>query len=100
MGPWSVRCPADQVVVGFDGRAGFDLDQVSFECAPLVLAGSASGYQLSTGPTTSLPVDGGPTGPTFQDGCSPNQVVVGTTTYAGQIIYQIGLTCSTPEPSP
>jgi hypothetical protein len=93
MGPWSATCPANNAVVGFHGRAGFDLDQVSFECAPLGLSRNASTYVLTVGPSTSLSPQGGTTGPTYQDGCAPNGVVVGTSGQAGQIVYSLGLTC-------
>jgi hypothetical protein len=99
-GPWTVMCPPNQMVVAFHGQAGFDLDQVSFECAPLVILKSFSGYRLSIGAGTSLPAQGGTTGPTFQDGCPPNQIAVGTNTHAGQIIYELGLYCSTPALTP
>jgi hypothetical protein len=99
-GPWKVMCPPNQMVVAFHGLAGFDLDQVSFECAPLTILKSFSGYRLSIGAGTSLPAQGGTTGPTFQDGCPPNQIAVGTNTHAGQIIYELGLYCSTPALTP
>jgi hypothetical protein len=95
-GPWSETCPPNQVVVAFHGRAGYDLDQVTFECAPLQLAPSAASYQIVIGPTTSLPTQGGPTGPTFQDGCPPDQVTVGSIGQAGPIIYELGMSCATP----
>jgi hypothetical protein len=94
-GPWVQMCPQNQVVVAFHGRAGIDLDQVSFECAPLTLAKTGSTYQITTGTPTSLPPQGGPTGPTFQDGCPPDQVAVTSNVQAGQIIYELGLSCAT-----
>src|SRR6185295_6852142 len=54
-GLWMVMCPPNQVVVGFHGLAGFDLDRVSFECAPLNILESSSSYRLSIGAVTSLP---------------------------------------------
>jgi hypothetical protein len=85
-------CPQNQVVVAFHGRAGFDLDQVSFECAPLEF--STTGVTI--GAVTSLPPEGGPTGPLFQDGCPSGEVVVGTSAQAGSIVYNLGLSCATP----
>jgi len=100
MGPWTSMCPANQMVVAFHGRAGFDLDQVAFECAPLVLSKMGSSYRLSTGPVTSLPPEGGTTGPVFQDGCGTSQVAVGTRGHEGAIIYDLGLLCATPAVTP
>ena len=96
MGPCTQACPQDQVVVGFHGRAGFDLDQVSFECAPLQLSSRGPTTQVTIGPITSLPPEGGTTGPTFQEACPPGEVVLGTSSEAGAIVYKLGLSCATP----
>ena len=93
-------CPANHVVVGFHGKAGFDLDQVSFECAELSLSPPGSPYQVMIGPSTSLPPQGGTTGPLFQDGCAPDKVVVGTRSQAGQVVYELGLLCAVPAVTP
>jgi hypothetical protein len=89
-------CPSNQVVVAFRGRAGYDLDQVAFDCAPLSLSRNRFGGQVTIGPVTSLPPQGGPTGPTFQDGCPAGEVVLGTNSQAGAIVYKLGLSCATP----
>jgi hypothetical protein len=91
-GPWTERCPANQVVVGFHGQAGRDLDAVGIDCAPLTVSKTGSG--VSHGPITSLPALGGSTGPIFQDGCQPDQLAVGSNLQAAQIVYQLGLFCA------
>jgi hypothetical protein len=100
MGPWNAMCPANQVVVAFHGRAGVDLDQVAFECAPLTMSGSSGSYRLSIGAATSLPPHGGTTGFTYQDGCPAGQIVVGTDGQAGPIVYELGLSCGAPAIQP
>jgi hypothetical protein len=91
--PWTERCPSNQVVVGFHGRAGYDLDALGIDCAPLAV--SKAGNGVLHGPITSMPTQGGPTGPTFQDGCRPDQLAVGSNLQAGQIVYALGLFCAT-----
>jgi hypothetical protein len=92
--PFMQTCPTNQVVVGYQGRAGSYLDQVAFTCAPLVISLGAMGYQLSIGAKTTFSPSGGNGGTAFQDGCAAGQIVRGTnvTTFSN-IVDAVGLIC-------
>jgi hypothetical protein len=90
-------CPTGQVVIGFAGRSGVYLDQVGFECAPLVLSSSRAGYVVSIGAATPLTPAGGNGGTAFQDACPAGQVARGTNVaIVDQIVEAIGLSCGSP----
>ena len=42
-------CPTDQIVVGFSGRSGADVDQIVVLCAPLTISGASPTFTLSVG---------------------------------------------------
>jgi hypothetical protein len=94
--PWTQRCPTGQVVVGFAGRSGADLDQVAFECAPW----SASDAGLSMGAYVTLPAAGGDGGTAFQQTCPAGQLARGDALRAGDWIDAFGLVCGTPVLAP
>jgi hypothetical protein len=98
--PWSQMCPADEVVVGFSGRSGADLDQVAFECAPWTASNNVDGGVLSAGPTVTLPAAGGDGGTPFQDTCPPGQLARGSNLRAGAWVDAFGLVCGTPALAP
>jgi hypothetical protein len=94
--PWTQTCPANQVVVGFFGRSGADLDQVAFQCAPWTPADGGSDV-LSIGSTTVTSSGaGGDGGLPFEDMCPTGQVARGTSLRAGSWIDAFGLVCGTP----
>jgi hypothetical protein len=92
--PFTQACPANQVVVGFQGQSGTFLDQVAFTCAPLIISSGPMGYRLSVGPMTTLPPAGGNGGSAFRDVCPAGQIAHGTnvSTTSG-IVDAVGLIC-------
>lgn len=91
---WTQICPADEVVVGFSGRSGSDLDQVAFECAPWTA--ESEGAPLSMGSTVTLPAAGGDGGLPFEDSCPSGQLARGTSGRYGQWVNALALVCATP----
>jgi hypothetical protein len=92
--PFMQMCPANQVVVAFQGQSGSYVDQVAFTCAPLVISSGPMGYALSLGPTTTLPSVGGNGGGPFQDGCAAGEIVHGTNVATlSNIVDAAGLIC-------
>jgi hypothetical protein len=91
--PWTQMCPADEVVVGFSGRAGAALDQVAFACAPW----SVGGGVMSAGAAVTLPAAGGDGGLPYQDGCPSGQLARGSDLRSGAWVDAFGLVCGTPS---
>jgi hypothetical protein len=93
------RCGANEMVVGFGGRSGGYIDQISILCAPLLISGSAPSFTVSTGPTGgSSNGIGGPGGVAFDPiACPPGQIAVGDQGRAGAAIDAFGLLCATPS---
>jgi hypothetical protein len=91
-------CPANQVVVGFQGRESAQLlNQVGFVCAPLVISRGAAGNTITLGPTTALTRAGGTAGTTYSESCPAGQIARGTNvTIAMGIVDAFGLICAPP----
>jgi hypothetical protein len=86
-----LRCPAHQVVVGFDGRAGAFVDQLGFRCAPLLVAGDA----LALGAVTVIgPAGGSGGGAKGPIDCGPAALAVGSRTLADTIVKKMALVCA------
>jgi hypothetical protein len=91
-------CPNDQVVVGFAGRSGSDIDQIVTLCAPLTISGSTPNYALTLGAETARPPVGGPGGQPFAAiRCPAGQVATGDEGRAAFTINAFGLLCATPS---
>jgi hypothetical protein len=90
-------CPANQVVVGFQGRSSVVLDQVGFLCAPLTISRAGTRYTLAIGSTTATPRAGGTGGTAFVEPCPDGQIARGTNvTIYGGFVGAFGLICGTP----
>ncbi|WP_437676578.1 hypothetical protein [Sorangium sp. So ce131] len=73
--PWESICPENEVVVGFSGRAGSYLDQLTLRCAPLLVTGAPGAYAVEVGLVTLLETVGGQGGTAFDDTrCGERQV--------------------------
>jgi hypothetical protein len=91
-------CPNDQVVVGFSGRSGSDIDQIVILCAPFTITGSSPNYVLALGAETARPPVGGPGGEPFAAiRCPAGQVAMGNEGRAAFTINAFGLLCATPS---
>ncbi len=88
-------CPANQVVVGFQGRSGGYIDAIWFKCAPLSV-GPGPGYGLVVGATTDTALIGGQTGgsPFNAILCAANQVAVAQQPTGGNSVNSFGFACS------
>jgi hypothetical protein len=94
--PLASRCPPDQVIVGFDGRSGLLLDQLSFRCAPLVLL--EGGATVGLGDVTNLtPVGGGGGSPMPRTDCEPGMMARGVIVSQGSWLERMGLACARME---
>ncbi len=90
-------CPTDQVVVGFSGRSGADIDQIVLLCAPLLITGSSPNYALSIGSEMPRPPVGGPGGEPFAPiHCPAGQISMGNEGRAAFTINAFGLLCAPP----
>lgn len=94
----SSTCPANQFVVGFAGRAGALMDQISLRCAPVTItAGDGGGYAASLGAITPQAPVGGTGGTVFPDtDCPDGSVAVGAHIQAGGSVDGFGLLCGVP----
>jgi hypothetical protein len=90
-------CSPNEIVIGFSGRSGADIDQISFVCASLSISGTAPNYVLSVGTPNTLPPLGGNGGNSFGPiSCPAGQVAAGNEGRAAYTINAFGLLCKTP----
>lgn len=94
---WWQTCPEGEVVVGYDGRAGIFLDQVSFVCARAAIAQSASGPRMTTSAEHRLQPAGGDGGSPFNEHCGADQIAHGQSLRSDQWINSFALVCGTPS---
>lgn len=93
-------CPADEVLVGFFGRAGTSVDQVGFRCSPLLVGKDAAlTITLGTGRVFG-PVPNTSGGDPFDEGCGTGAVAVGQFLNEGAWIDSLGLHCGRPHLAP
>jgi hypothetical protein len=84
-------CPNDQAVVGFSGRSGALLDQLSVRCAALTLAGTT----VTVGTPSNLDPVGGDGGSAFpRTDCGTGMIAVGTNIAVRNWISGFGLVCA------
>ncbi len=90
-------CPANEVIVGFGGRSGSDIDQIAIICAPLTVSGTYPSLVPSIGALDPQPPIGNPGGMTFTDiDCPTGEVAVGDEGRAAYTINSFGLLCAAP----
>jgi hypothetical protein len=90
---WESSCPADEVVVGFVGRNGWLLDELSLRCAPLVVTGPP--YDVAVGKVSQVAPVGGDGGAPFPETfCAPNEIATVSRVRAGTDVAAFGLACS------
>ncbi len=94
----STKCPANQMVVGFGGRGGALVDQLSLRCAPMTVAsGDGGAYSAAIGSITAQAPLGGTGGEAFADtDCPAGSVAVGAHIQAGGSVDGFGLLCGYP----
>ncbi len=94
----ALLCGPDEVVVGFDGNAGFYVEKVRVFCAPLSIADSGDGLQIVVGeaaPGASVQKkDSG--GEAFSSLCPEGQVARGPAVRGGGWLDAFGTICTTP----
>jgi len=92
---WTRSCPANQVVVGFSGRSGLLVDQLTFSCAPLTAAASTVGSALNVGAAKALSAVGGTGGNAFPTvSCGSGQIASSMTVRTGDNMDAFALACS------
>lgn len=90
----SLRCPADQLIVGFEGRAGGLIDQVRFACAPYTAAVADGGRVVVRGAVTvTEPVGGSGGAPFARISCSDG-AAQGAAIRAGDGVDSFALRCA------
>lgn len=91
--PFTLQCPANQVVVGFEGNAGTAVDAATLKCAPL----SIQGGTIVIGAVTVLsPTPGGTMGAPYDEPCQAGLVVRGRFGYSDTILQALGMICTRP----
>src|SRR5690606_17924296 len=72
---WDRTCPAGSALIGFRGRAGALIDQLTLTCAPLVITAAMDGtWSIAAGAPVDLPAVGDNGGAPFpQTNCPAGQ---------------------------
>ncbi len=94
---WTRMCPPDAIVVGFNGRSGIAVDQLTFQCAHWFVASTPTGTTLSSELPTPLDPIGGTGGSSYRDGCPLGQMARGTDVRSDQWVDAFGLICGAPS---
>ena len=94
----TMNCPANQVVIGFQGRQAQFIEGLQMRCAPLVIAGASPTFTIALGAITTTGMLGSTTaGATFPAiDCPAGQVAVAQAPRAGSAIDSFGVICRTP----
>jgi hypothetical protein len=89
--PWARRCPANQVLVGFEGNSAGWMGIIGFRCAPMLPGADGS---FTVGPVTTLPIVGAPSGSPFPTtDCPAGHVAVGEHLRSSTGLDGFGLVC-------
>ncbi|MCA9662041.1 MAG: DUF4215 domain-containing protein, partial [Myxococcales bacterium] len=92
---WSRYCPAGEVVVGFSGRNGWYIDQLTFYCAAPQIAEDGDGFFVSLGAAAPLAAIGGPGGDPFPETyCPMGQIATRQRGRASNDLDRFGLGCA------
>ena len=96
MNGWMRDCKADEVLLGFVGRAGTGVDQLTFRCVPLEVIEAPDGaFSLEIGaPEPLMPIGGGNGVPFPQTDCPAGQVATVQRLRASTGVDAFGLGCS------
>ena len=91
---WVRRCPANQVLVGFEGNSAGWMGVIGFRCASMLPAADGS---FTVGPVTTLPIVGAPSGSPFPTtDCPAGHVAIGEQIRSSTWLDGFGLVCGKP----
>lgn len=91
---WARTCDTDQVVVGFAGRSGALIDQLTFVCAPLEISLQGQSYVITVGQTQQTAAVGGAGGNAFAlTSCPAGAIATASNIRAGDNVDAFGLGC-------
>lgn len=92
---WTRSCGVDEVVVGFVGRSGALIDQLTLVCAPVEISLQSTAYVVTIGPTSPTTAVGGAGGTAFpQTECPAGTIATVSNLRAGDNLDAFGLGCS------
>lgn len=96
---WTRMCPQNEIVVGYRGMTGADIDQITFVCASLRIVAESGGYAIALGERTFLESAGGAGGNyEAQDQCPDGQVATSSLMLANNVLVNaFGLGCQVPS---
>lgn len=90
----SLRCPEDQLLVGFEGRAGGLIDQLRFACAPYTVVAADGGRVAVRGTVTLTDPVGGSGGAPFARIACGDGAAQGAAIRAGDGLDSFALRCA------
>ncbi len=94
---WDRICGSNQAIMGFIGRAGALIDQLTFRCAPIEITWDGAIFSASRGTFTDLPAQGTAGGTAFaQTDCGADQLATVANIRAGDSLDALGLGCQIP----
>jgi hypothetical protein len=95
---WTRKCPANMMIIGYSGRSGVLVDQLSFVCAPLVISGAPGSFSIGYGAQTTLAAIGDSGGSAFGPLiCASGRVATGDSGRAGSFVDAFAMLCSRPQ---
>jgi hypothetical protein len=91
----TAMCPADQLLIGFNGRAGGLIDALEFRCASLDIVGASPDFVLVLRTEGDAGLLGGPGGAGFSYAeCSSERIAVGQSTRMAEAATAYGFHCA------
>jgi hypothetical protein len=92
---WAAPCPANQVVVGFEGRSSDWVAQLTFHCAPLQVTATGSGYSVTVGSVAKAGPAGSNAGSPFAPiACPAGHIATGTSVRTDTYPRAFSLLCA------
>jgi hypothetical protein len=93
------RCGPDQVIVGFEGRSGVWLDELTFHCARLMVTTSGADVTIgvATVTTATAAIGPGQTAAFAALSCATGLLAIGMVGGAGSAVDRFGLRCARPS---
>jgi hypothetical protein len=92
--PFRATCPANEFVIGVNGRAADRMDAWQFTCGTMSITGNPGSLAVTRTSVSTSAYLGGSGGSNFSYTCPENRIVTGISGRSGSLLDSISVTCS------